>query len=70
MIQETPQGDIRIVVEEVEDPSRMRLVVPGGTPYDDWWLDYARDVHGIDFRIIPAEQQASPPTTVLDWPGG
>jgi hypothetical protein len=67
-LQESPQGDIEIVVMEAEDPSRIRPYIAGDTPHDSWWLDYLRDVHGMDLRgLTPDQWPASPPPT-FRWP--
>ncbi|HJP65605.1 MAG TPA: hypothetical protein VKA30_04795 [Actinomycetota bacterium] len=63
-LQESPMGDLAIFVFEVADPSKVRLAFTE-TPYDQWWLDYLRDVHGLDIRGMP--EVPSPPPIVYDW---
>lgn len=46
-LQESPQGDLAITIMEAEDPNRvLRAFVD--TPYDQWWRDWNKDVHGFD----------------------
>ncbi len=63
-LQESPSGDLAIHVFEVEDPSRIRTAFTD-SPYDTWWLDYLRDVHGIDIRSMPSPPP--PAAMVFDW---
>ena len=48
-LQTAPDGDLAIHVMEGEDLSRIAREFTG-SPYDEWWLDFLRDVHGIDLR--------------------
>lgn len=43
----TPQGDIVVVVMEADDLSQLGRQFTD-SEYDQWWLGYLRDVHGID----------------------
>lgn len=45
-LQSTPAGDIAIYLLEADDFSRVPRIF-GATTYDDWWLDWMRDVHGL-----------------------
>jgi hypothetical protein len=67
-LQELPQGDVEIVVFEAEDPTKIRQYFTGDTPYDSWWLDYLRDVHGLDLRSIPEGQWPTGPAPTFSWP--
>lgn len=63
-LQESPQGDIAIHTFEVEDPSRVPRSFTDSA-YDNWWLDYLRDVHGIDIRSMPSPP--SPAMPAFEW---
>ena len=63
-LQESPMGDLAIFVFEFDDPSKVRTSFTD-SPYDTWWLDYLRDVHGLDIRALP--EVPSPPPMVFDW---
>lgn len=65
--QETPMGDLALFVLEFDDPSKMRTSFTDSA-YDTWWLDYLRDVHGIDVRSLP--EVPGPPPMVFDWQAG
>jgi hypothetical protein len=67
-LQETPMGNLAIYTMEVDDPSRIRPLVDAGTPYDEWWLDFTRDVHGMNLRNITPEQRPASPVPVFMWP--
>lgn len=67
-VQETPMGDLQLYLMEADDPTKLRPIVPGGTPYDDWWLGYLRDVNGIDLLAIQETEPPMPPTPVFTWP--
>ncbi|MDQ3985931.1 MAG: hypothetical protein M3280_05475 [Actinomycetota bacterium] len=64
-LQEGPEGDLAIFVFEIEDPSKARSSFTDSA-YDNWWLDYLRDVFGVDLRAMPEVPDAPPPTFV--WP--
>jgi hypothetical protein len=66
---ETPKGDWAIHVMEADDPTKIRNQFTDSA-CDNWWLDYLRDVHGIDMRRIPVEEQPQPPPAVFTWPEG
>jgi hypothetical protein len=63
-LQESPMGDLALYVFELADPSTVRFAFTD-TPYDTWWQDYLRDVHGLDIRALPAVPP--PPPVVFDW---
>jgi hypothetical protein len=43
-------------------------IVPGLEERDTWWLDYLREVHGIDPRNWLADQPPpTPPLLVFEW---
>lgn len=65
-LQESPAGDIEIVVMEAEDASRIRSSFTD-SPYDRWWLDYLQDVHGID---MTTPDPPSAPPIVWEWRQG
>jgi hypothetical protein len=68
-LQETPMGNFAINTWELEDPSKVRQAF-SDTPYDSWWLDYIRDVFGLDIRNWPSDQPPpSPPPMVFEWRG-
>lgn len=67
-LQESPQGDIEIIVMEADDPSKIRGYLRGDTPYDSWWLDYLKDVHGVDLRAIPEGHWPTAPPPSFSWP--
>lgn len=62
-LQATPAGSLLITAFEVDDPSRL-LRAFGDSAYDQWWLDYLRDVNGVDVRSGPA---AALPELVFAW---
>ncbi len=67
-LHESPQGDVEIVIMEADDPSRIRSYIRGDSAYDSWWLDYLRDVHGMDLRPIPEGRWPVPPGPTFSWP--
>jgi len=67
-LQELPTGDVELVVMEVDDPTKFRLAVTGDTPYDQWWIGYLRDVHGVDLPSMPPDQVPQPPPPTFVWP--
>ena len=67
-LQESPHGDVEIIIMEADDPSRIRSYLSGDTAYDSWWLDYLRDVHGLDLRAIPEGQWPTAPAPAFSWP--
>jgi hypothetical protein len=65
-LQESPMGDLAIVVMEADDPTQISREFTE-TDYDQWWLDYLRDVHGIDLHGVSQEQIPTPPPQVYEW---
>ena len=68
-LQETPMGDLAIHEMEADDPTKIRNQFTDSA-CDNWWLDYLRDVHGIDMRRMSVEDQPKPPPPVFTWPEG
>ncbi|HEX8099050.1 MAG TPA: hypothetical protein VF660_02480 [Actinomycetota bacterium] len=62
----TPMGDLVLDIMECEDPTKVGRAFTD-SKYDQWWLDYLRDVHTLDIRNIPPEQMPSPPSVVYEW---
>ncbi|HVX82884.1 MAG: hypothetical protein ACTHOR_15825 [Devosia sp.] len=60
-LQQSPMGDLGIYSMVVEDPSKVRTAF-GRTAYDQWWLEFVEDVHGIDLR-----NGVSLPPSVFTW---
>jgi hypothetical protein len=59
--------NVAIHSREVENPEKVRMAFTGSA-HDTWWLDYLRDVHGIDLRNWPADQPPpTPPPLVFEW---
>lgn len=63
-LQESPMGDLAIYVFEAEDPRTVRGSFTDSA-YDTWWLDFLRDVHGLDIRSLP--EVPPPPPMVYEW---
>ena len=59
-LQESPMGDMAVYVFGMEDPSKVRMSFTDSA-YDTWWLDYLRDVHGVDLRAMPEPPSPAPP---------
>lgn len=64
-LQETPMGNFAIHVMEADDLSKIGREFTG-SKHDEWWLDFLRDVHGIDLR---GGQAPSTPAPVFDSSG-
>ena len=60
-LQESPQGDLCIYSMVLEDPGKVRMAF-GETPYDQWWLAFVKDVHGLDIK-----HGAPLPPSVFTW---
>ena len=61
-LQRSPNGDLRITVFEVENPEKVTREF-GETPYDDWWRQHNREVHGFD----PADAGSSFPVMIHSY---
>jgi hypothetical protein len=61
-LQEGPGGDLCIYSMVLEDPSKVRMAF-GSSPYDQWWIGFVKDVHGID---LSGGGPALPPS-VFTW---
>ena len=61
-LQSTPQGDIAIYTFEVANLAKVRMRFTD-SPHDRWWVEYFRDVHGLDLSAVGG---AAPPT-VFTW---
>ena len=65
-LQESPQGDVAIVIMEADDPTKIRTTFTDSA-YDNWWLDYLRDVHGADLRAMKPEDYPEAAKPVQLW---
>ncbi len=66
-LQESPMGNLAITTWEMEDPTAVRQSFTDSA-HDTWWLDFLRDVHGIDIRNWPPGQPPpAPPPLVFEW---
>lgn len=64
-IQPTPDGDVAVVVLEARDiGAALQGIATSEEPFDRWFRDHCRDVHGIDL-----EAGFPPPEQVLDYRG-
>ena len=62
-IQSTPGGDVAVVVIESDDiPASMGALATSEEPFDVWFRDHVRDVHGIDLA-----EESPPPEQILDF---
>ena len=64
-LQEGPDGDVAVYVYEMDDPTKAGRAFTD-SPFDRWWVEYYKDVHGIDLDRIPVEQNVPPPM-VYEW---
>ena len=65
-IQHTPAGDVVVVYVESEDiEAAMTALATSHDPFDRWFRDHVRDVHGIDLA-----DGFAPPEQVLDFRAG
>ncbi len=62
-LQESPMGDLELVVMESEDPTKIARRFTD-SDYDRWWLGYLKDVHGIDM-LVP--KPPAPPPMIWEW---
>ena len=64
-IQSTPDGDLAVVVLESPDiQAAMGALATSDEPFDKWFREHIRDVHGIDLA-----EESPPPEQVLDFRG-
>jgi hypothetical protein len=64
-IQPTPDGDMAVVYLEADDlPAAFAGIGSSEDPFDTWFRDMVRDVHGIDLA-----QGFAPPEQMLDYRG-
>jgi hypothetical protein len=62
-IQSTPNGDAAVVYWETDDlDAAFKGMVTSEDPFDRWFRDYLRDVHGIN-----VEDGFPPPEQVMDF---
>jgi hypothetical protein len=60
-LQESPNGDLCIYSMVLSEPEKVRMRFGDGE-YDQWWLDFVRDVHGLDLS-----NGAAMPPSVFTW---
>jgi hypothetical protein len=64
-IQQTPAGDVAVIYVDAEDLGRVfNDLGTSDEPFDRWFRDYVRDVHGVAL-----EDPVAPPELVLDFRG-
>ncbi|NNC74194.1 MAG: hypothetical protein HKN93_01660 [Acidimicrobiia bacterium] len=62
-LQDTPMGPVAVGVMEAEDlETAIRFLATSDLPFDQYFRDTVREVHGIDF-----EDGFPPPELILDW---
>ena len=62
-IQSTPDGDVAVVVLEAPDiEAAMGAMATSDEPFDAWFREHIRDVHGIDLA-----ESSPPPEQVFDY---
>ena len=62
-IQSTPGGDVAVVAIESDDiQAAMGALATSEDPFDVWFRDHVRDVHGIDLV-----EESPPPEQILDY---
>jgi hypothetical protein len=62
-IQQTPNADVAVVYWEADDlDAAFKGMATSEDPFDRWFRDYLRDVHGIN-----AEDGFPPPEQVMDY---
>ena len=63
LIQSTPDGDVAVVVLEARDiGAAMGVMATSDEPFDAWFREHIRDVHGIDLA-----ESSPPPEQVFDY---
>ena len=64
-LQQTPQGDVAVVLLEAEDVERaLGGMATSDEPFDRWFREYVEDVHGVDLA-----EGFPPPEMILDYRG-
>jgi hypothetical protein len=64
-IQNTPNGDVAVVVIEAPDvQASMGALATSQEPFDRWFREHIKDVHGMDMA-----EGFPPPEQVLDFRG-
>jgi hypothetical protein len=63
---ETPQGMLVMAYWETRDDfaKTLELLARSDLPFDGWFFDATKEVHGIDLRQAPT---GSPPEILFDW---
>ena len=62
-IQSTPKGAVVVVYVEADDlGSAFKTMATSNEPFDQWFRDHVRDVHGISL-----EEGFVPPEPILDF---
>lgn len=62
-VQSTPNGDVAVVYWEATDvDAALKGMATSGDPFDRWFRDHVRDVHGMD-----VEDGFPPPEQVMDY---
>ena len=62
-IQQTPGGDVAVVLMEAKDlEAAFKGVAASDDPFDRWFREHVRDVHGINL-----EEGMTPPEQILDF---
>jgi hypothetical protein len=52
-LQQTPQGEVCIVVLEGDPPGAMAKLAASEHDFDRWFRDQVKAVHGVDFALPP-----------------
>lgn len=62
-LQQTPDGELCVVVLEGDPAGAIQKLATSDDPFDTWFADRIQEVHGVDFRKpLPGP----PPEPVLD----
>ena len=65
-LQALPSGWVSVNLFEIDDPSRFARAFDESSDFDRWWLDFVRDVHGIDLRAVSLVPAPPEPTFLWD----
>jgi hypothetical protein len=49
-VQKTPQGEMLILVLDGDPPGALAKLAASEAPFDNWFLDQVKQVHGVDLR--------------------